>query len=397
MAKDIPELIKLKKLLNSETDSQKKLALRSQIKVIQEKAEAKIRTLGRDIVYNVKDWDIETILKKYSTGLKSEDNELFIPDYQRDYKWDDGGKNKIGSRFIESILLGFPIPYLYISDVNDDDPEKDGRVEIIDGSQRIRTLFFFINNKFPLENLKELKELEGFCFDDFPKPRQRRFLRSSLRFVELIGEVSESNRRDLFERINSGVKPLEGMEVRHGSEDAAKPFYTGVLEPLATSDLFSKLAPLSDKKKSNRDHLELVLRYFAYSHDIAGYKGTVKPFLDSYLERVTKETEENSQERLDSYKEEFNQVLAFVEQHFGDMGFKKTITSKTTTRARYEAIAVGVGEALKEDASLEPAIPVADWLFSDEFQEIVGADSANNTTQLLARINFVKNKLLTGE
>lgn len=396
MARELPKLLVLKKQLESEVDPKQKIEIASQIKVLQDKAEAKVRALSRDIIYNVKDWDITTIIQKYGDGLKEEQNELFIPDYQRDYKWDDNN-NKIGSRFIESILLGFPIPYLYISDVNDDDPEKDGRVEIIDGSQRIRTLYYFVNNKFHLEHLKELTELEGFSFEDFPKPRQRRFLRTSLRFVELIGEVSESNRRDLFERINSGVKPLESMEVRHGSEDAAKPFYTDVLEPLATSELFAKLAPLSDKKKANRDHLELVLRYFAYSYDMDNYRGTVKPFLDAYLARVSSETEQGSQERLDEFKKEFNCVLDFVEKHFGDMGFKKTVTSKTTTRARYEAIAVGVGDALKEDPNLEPAVPVADWILSDEFQEVVGADSANNTTQLRARINFVKNKLLTGE
>ncbi|EGU59515.1 hypothetical protein VINI7043_09811 [Vibrio nigripulchritudo ATCC 27043] len=396
MARELPELLKLKKRLDSETDSIRKIEITSQIKVLQDKAEARIRTLGRDIIYNVKDWDITTIIQKYGDGLKEDENELFIPDYQRDYKWDENN-NKIGSRFIESLLLGFPIPYLYISDVNDEDPEKDGRVEIIDGSQRIRTLYYFVNNKFHLEQLKELKELEGFCFEDFPKARQRRLLRTSLRFVELIGEVSESNRRDLFERINSGVKPLESMEVRHGSEDAAKPFYTDVLENLATSELFAKLAPLSDKKKANRDHLELVLRYFAYSYDLDNYKGTVKPFLDAYLTKVSNATETHSEDRLLEYKNEFKRVLDFVDQYFGNMGFKKTITSKTTTRARYEAIAVGVGNALKEVPDLEPAVPVSEWILSDEFQAVVGADSANNTTQLLARINFVKNKLLIGE
>ncbi|MCV4626851.1 DUF262 domain-containing protein, partial [Escherichia coli] len=80
------------------------------------------------------------------------------------------------SRFIESILLDFPIPYLYIADVFNEDPELDGRVEIIDGSQRIRSIYYFWNDQFELKDLKELKSLEGFKFSDLLASRQRRFL-----------------------------------------------------------------------------------------------------------------------------------------------------------------------------------------------------------------------------
>ena len=77
------------------------------------------------------------------------------------------------------------------------------------------------------------------------------------------------------------------------------------------------------------------------------------------------------------------------------MGFKKTPTSKTTPRARYEAIAVGTALALKENPQLqEPVIPVGEWLFEEEFETIVTADSANNTSQLKNRIFYVKDKLL---
>ena len=187
------------------------------------------------------------------------------------------------------------------------------------------------------------------------------------------------------------------MEVRQGFGHAAKGFYLNVLQPLAISPLFSELAPLSDKKKANKDHLELVLRYFAYTNDIDNYKGTVKPFLDSYLKSATLEFEAAEPNASIEYINEFNEVLNFINDHFGGIGFKKTMTNGTTTRARYEAIAVGVRLALNEDPDLEPAIPVSEWILSDEFQVVVGADSANNTSQLKNRINFVKNKLLTGE
>lgn len=351
-------------------------------------AENSIRNAQKNIAYSTREFPIETILQKYQDGIDTEENELFIPDYQRDYKWDV----KTLSRFIESILLDFPIPYIYIANVSAEDPELDGRVEIIDGSQRIRALDYFVTNQIALQDLKELKALEGFYFDDLPAGRKRRFLRETLRFVELKGEVSESHRRDLFERINSGMKKLVGAETRHGSEFASSPFYKQIIVPCSDDELFSKLAPLSNKKKSNGDHLELVTRFFAYLNDLSSYDGKVLQFLEEFLAKSV----ERDDAAIAADLLEFNKTMQFIDAHF-NMGFRRTPTSKTTPRARFEAIAVGVALALREAPYLHaPATPVSDWLFGSEFQAVISADSANNKAQLLARIDYVKNKVLGG-
>lgn len=383
----MPTLKELKDELEQIHDDTAKTRKKAEIAALVASADNEIRLAQRNIGYNVREWTVEVIVQKYGDNLKSDKNELFIPDYQRDYKWDV----KTASRFIESILLDFPIPYLYIADVFNEDPELDGRVEIIDGSQRIRSIYYFWNNEFELKDLKELKSLEGFKFSDLMASRQRRFLRASLRFIELKGDVEEQHRRDLFERINSGVKRLEAMEVRHGSDAAASVFYRDVVSPCSTNELFSRLAPLSDRKRSNGDHRELVLRFFAYLNDLDNYKGFVAPFIDNYLNVQAEAVKEQD---VDTFINDFESMLDFVGTHF-PMGFKKTPTSKTTPRARYEAIAVGTALALKANPQLQaPAIPVGDWLFEEEFEAIVTADSANNTSQLKNRIFYVKNKLL---
>ncbi|HGN8650421.1 TPA: DUF262 domain-containing protein [Enterobacter cloacae] len=380
-------LKELKEELEQIQEENAKSRKKAEIAALVAAADNDIRLAQRNIGYNVREWTVEVIVQKYGDNLETDKNELFIPDYQRDYKWDI----KTASRFIESILLDFPIPYLYIADVFNEDPELDGRVEIIDGSQRIRSIYYFWNNQFELKDLKELKNLEGFKFSDLLASRQRRFLRASLRFIELKGDVEEQHRRDLFERINSGVKRLEAMEVRHGSDAAASIFYREVVTPCSTNQLFSRLAPLSDRKRSNGDHRELVLRFFAYLNDLDNYKGYVAPFIDNYLNA---QAEAVTQQEVDNFKLDFESMLAFVDAHF-PMGFKKTPTSKTTPRARYEAIAVGTALALKENPQLqEPVIPVGEWLFEEEFETIVTADSANNTSQLKNRIFYVKDKLL---
>lgn len=76
-------------------------------------------------------------------------------------------------------------------------------------------------------------------------------------------------------------------------------------------------------------------------------------------------------------------------------GLKRHQQAKPPPRARYEAIAVGTALALKANPHLQaPVIPVGDWLFGEEFETIVTADSANNTSQLKNRIFYVKDKLL---
>lgn len=383
MSNPMEELRKDLQTARSEEQKQKVLAEMEELRL---HAENSIRNAQKNIAYSTREFPIEIILQKYQDGKNTDENELFIPDYQRDYKWDD----KTLSRFIESILLDFPIPYIYIANVSAEDPELDGRVEIIDGSQRIRALDYFVSGEVPLQDLKELKALEGFYFDDLPSGRKRRFLRETLRFVELKGDVSESHRRDLFERINSGMKKLVGAETRHGSEYASSPFYRQIIVPCSADALFSKLAPLSDKKKSNGDHLELVTRFFAYLNDLPAYDGKVLQFLEGFL---AKSVGRNDAE-IATDLAEFTNTMQFIDAHF-TMGFRRTPTSKTTPRARFEAIAVGVASALRAESGLaEPATPVSDWLFCDEFQAVISADSANNKSQLLARIDYVKSKIL---
>ena len=71
-----------------------------------------------------------------------DENEIFVPDYQREFVW----PNDRRSKFIESVLIGLPIPYIFVADVG----KGEGRLEIVDGSQRIRTLAAFVGNEFEL-------------------------------------------------------------------------------------------------------------------------------------------------------------------------------------------------------------------------------------------------------
>ncbi len=359
--------------------------LRSKINQSKEVADAEIRIQQRQIDFATKEFTVEHIVRLYSEELEYDKNELFIPDYQRDFKWD----RKRQSKLIESLLLGFPIPYIFTADVrNEDDPEIDGRVEIVDGSQRIRTLYAFMNNDLELQELKLLKQLNGFSFEDLPKSRQRRFKRIPIRVIELDEKCDEMTRRSLFERINSGSLDLVEQEKRHGSTLADTRFYSEVLTFCSKNVLFHELAPVSEVKKNSGEYKELALRFFSYLNKKDDYKGTVAPFLNDYLEEFTKDDSFDAKE----YCDEFNKTLSFIKEHFPH-GFKKTENAKSTPRTRFEAIAVGAALALREKPGLKPA-DVTEWLYSDDFQKVTTTDGANNVGIFHTRLNFVRDKLL---
>lgn len=368
-------------------DTAKISSLKNKLIGLREESDNEIRTHQREIDFRTQEFTVEVLKSKYEDGLNEGTNELFVPDYQREFKWNEERQSKL----IESLLIGLPIPYIFTADIKDEDPESDGKVEIVDGAQRIRTIHAFLNNKLELQKLKLLKELNGFKFEDLTPSRQRRFLRIPIRIIELSEKCDEMTRRDLFERINSGSLQLVSQEKRHGSKIADTPFYKQVITACAENDLLHKLAPVSDAKKKSGEYLELVIRFFAYKDNFDTYTGEVEPFLNTYLEGKGTVTDATV---FSDYKIMFNNMLNFVQANF-EYGFRKSENFKSTPRARFEAISVGTALALEENRQPKTdQEKVSEWIISKEFLSATTSDGSNNVGNFRNRINFVKDKIL---
>ena len=161
-------------------------------------AEMEIRDKRQQINYDTKQYPVEILVQKYMEGINDDTNKLFIPDYQREIVWDDTSQSK----FIESVLLGIPIPYIFVVNIGQDEDDEP-RLEIVEGAQRIITLTRFVNNELTLSGLKKIEQLNGFKFTDLLLPRQRNFSRTTVRIIQLTKAANEEVRRDLFERIQS--------------------------------------------------------------------------------------------------------------------------------------------------------------------------------------------------
>ncbi|WP_416261812.1 DUF262 domain-containing protein [Gibbsiella quercinecans] len=376
-------ILDLKNSLEGLEDVKGRSKILNQVELIKQEAEEEIRKEQRDVDFETKEFTVELIVNKYHSGLEDDTNELFVPDYQRDFVWD----KKRQSRLIESLILGFPIPYIFTADVFSDDPDLDGRIEIVDGSQRVRTLHAFIHDNLILQDLKSLAKLNGFTFHDLPLSRQRRFLRIPVRVIELSSKCNEETRRDLFERINSGSDILKDMEVRKGSELGSTNLYNKIIRPCSSIDKFKKLAPLSEAKEKRDERLEFTLRFFAYLDNYKNFDHSVREFLNDYMQ-VNGDVDDK---RVSEMCDEFSRTLDFVEAYF-PTGFKKTDKAKSTPRVRFESIAVGVALALRDDPELSPEN--VDWINSEEFKLLTTSDGANSRVKVVERIEFVKNKLL---
>ena len=343
-------------------------------------AEAEIRDKQQLVNYDTKEYPVEILVQKYMEGKDDDTNELFIPDYQREMAWDEARQSK----FIESIILGLPIPYIFVADIHEDENDE-ARLEIIDGTQRIRTLTRFINNELTLTELKKIQTLNGFKFADLPLARQRRFNRTTLRMIQLTESANEETRRDLFERINTGSVQLNEMEKRRGILPG--PFLK-LIEELSKHDQFRKLCAFSESAIRSREPQEFVLRFFAFLNNYQEFNSKINIFLDEYLKQV------NADPKFDREKmrAEFESMLNFVEKYF-PQGFRQGKNgARTTTRIKFESLAVGVALALRETSNLEPKS--TELLNSQDFKNYTKSDASSSKKKVASRIEYVRDRLL---
>lgn len=366
-----------------------------------ELSEQQIYELRKTVRYDIRELTIEIIVNKYTKGkdydpeVKDENadyyNCIFVPEYQRDFTWD----NVRQSRFIESVILGLPIPLIFVAE------NKDSAWEIVDGSQRVRTLRAFLYNKLQLKSLDKLDTLNGFCFSDLDKSRQGKIKDTPIRMIVLSEDADDQVKKDMFERINRGSDLLKPMEKRKG-------IYLGefrdfIYDKCANEKLFLKLAPIDKWLINRQEKEELILRFFAFSDGYSHYPSNtgVANYLDEYLDKKNKELSRLSQEKrkqeLDNYYKQFISTLTFVD-NFSEYGFRRTHNPQTK-RVVFEAIAVGVNSALKVNSDVTfSKRKMQELLNSKAFIDFtsgnVGNKKAYSKEQVIGRIDFIKNGIL---
>jgi hypothetical protein len=218
------------------------------------------RTVGeRKVLIQQYDYAVRTLIDMITEG------ELVLdPDYQRHYRWPD----EKASRFIESIALNIPVPVLYMAE------EADGTFSVIDGQQRLTSLFRYfrpteLENVFPGRNFEELvlkglkvrNDMDGKAFHELDRVDKSVLAKRPIRCIVVLNESDSTLKFEVFERLNTGSASLTDQEVRNCIYRGA---YNNLLKKLATNAKFHELISLPEKTKHTMKDVELVLRFFAY-------------------------------------------------------------------------------------------------------------------------------------
>lgn len=233
-----------------------------------------------------------------------------MPDFQRKYVW----KIAQQSLFIESILLNFPLPPLYIN------KNLKGKYIVVDGRQRITTLRRFLKNEFRLEGLKAFPDLNGKNFEDLKvidSNYQSRIEDKKLLVYLIQPTVPLEMVYDIFNRINTGGTQLERQEIRNC-------IYLGkatkFLQKLASKENFKKAIDYGISDNRAKDQ-EAILRYLSFR--LFDYKLDYKNSMNDFVENTMKHINGHlSDIDLNNLENDFDKAMNFTFDFFGKRNFR---------------------------------------------------------------------------
>lgn len=279
------------------------------------------------------------------------------PEFQRLYRWNIEQKTAL----IESILLGIPIPPIFVAE-----DEKDGKWELVDGLQRVTTLISFFGelnssiqlteelleededndeekpqllNKWTLEAGHLIKSLEGLNIDTLPKKYALNIKRAVCRVEILRGNSIPAMKYELFKRLNSSGSKLTPQEMRNAIYRGINPQMSVRLVKLSQNSDFKRLTNLSSQKKRELYDQELILKFFAFLNNIEQINNNTANFLDSFMENAAK----NINFPYDEYEQLFLRTLQII-VNLQDEKVFKTQKSNFFVSAEFEGIMVGVAQ-----------------------------------------------------
>ena len=221
------------------------------------------------------------------------------PDYQRKYIYDE----KRASCLIESILIGIPIPVIYLAE------EEDSVRSVIDGQQRINSFVRYLKNEYALTGLKRLPALNGLYFRQLDKGIQRSLKRKTLSTV-CIEKDSQGLKYEIFSRLNLGAVKLRDQEVRNCIYRGR---FNDMLKEIANTNAY--LPDLFHDRNDRYSYEERILRFFALRP--MELKGTFKLMMNSFMEVHANDDEEV----LKKYKNQYNSLIELIKVVLGEGAF----------------------------------------------------------------------------
>ncbi|MDD2723703.1 MAG: DUF262 domain-containing protein [Methylovulum sp.] len=228
------------------------------------------------VAYEITSYPADITLQGYVD--KWEKEQLIIPEFQREYVWDQVKASKL----IESFLLGLPVPNVFLYQ-----DRKTKKQSIIDGQQRIRSVIMFFTGDAKFKKLKNvLPKWQGKTYKTLEEADKNQLDDAVLRatVIQQLDPDDNTSIYKIFERLNTSSMALNPMEIR-------KCVYSGdfftLLEELNKLDAWRSLLGQSKPDKRLKD-VELLLRCLALKENWRSYKKPMKAFLNDYMASTKK-------------------------------------------------------------------------------------------------------------
>ncbi len=303
-----------------------------------------------------------------------DEESLFItPEYQRAFRWSIEQQTK----FIESILLGIPIPPIFVAE------NKKAQWELVDGLQRLSTIFSFFGilknvseekNNLKLVESSVIKGLENHTINTF-SPLSKFSIKKSVCRVEIINWDSNVNMRyELFSRLNTGGEPLTEQEIRNCIYRGYDNKLNQILIDIGANDNFINIIKPTKKKRETMFCEELILRFFTFKNHGLVLKTNIQDHLTDYMAKVSrKEISFNYKKE----KENLIKIISFINNNFDYKIFRTS--SGNFTPAIFDAIMLALDKYfyLYENNTEKFFEKVEKFKTSDAFKEASKKYSTN--------------------
>lgn len=285
------------------------------------------------------------------------------PEFQRFFRWDIKQK----SNLIESILLGIPIPPIFVSQ------NESGVWDVIDGLQRLSTIFEFMgflvdedNKKIQASTLiktKFLPSLEGKVWESEDEKisltsAQRMYIKRSKLDIKIVEKTSDpSAKYELFQRLNSGGTHLSPQEIRNCLLVMISKTFFELLKEMKDNQDFIKALPLSENSLEKQDDMELIVRYIVARHSDMNQIKKDENIHDYLTEKIT-EIAQNEAFDYQTEKISFAETFSYLSGLLGEDVFKKYYDGKDRFEggvliSSFESIVLGVSRNIDKVRSME--------------------------------------------
>jgi hypothetical protein len=288
-------------------------------------------TFSQAVLYS-SDWTVETVVSQL-TNKNIEMN----PRFQRRDAWSPGGK----SRFIESVILGLPIPQIVLAEKKG----QRGQFIVLDGKQRLLALLQFTGkaegprNGFRLSGLEVRTDLLRKTLVQLQKDADRRddvnaFYNNTIRTVVIRNWPNTGFLHTVFLRLNTGSVKLSPQELRQAMVPGA--FADFIDDAALNSKHVQRLLGRSDPDPRMRD-VEIMVRFIAFRRFLSSYPGRMKEFLDNTC-GVLNETWDQAKDSVADDVSQFNEAVDALISIFDEDELARKPGSRSFNRAIFDAL-----------------------------------------------------------